>query len=227
LAGSECEHCVHRRRGLCASLIEQQSVQWLEARRRTREDPARTVLYEPGQPSQHARILKAGWAASFTLRPDGRRQMLSLLLPGDIFSVLMLHRPTLTFSFAALTDVAVCHIALNREDASAIQGFLGGACAEEVTGLQRRVVDLGSRKAQAKLAGFLLDLDARLRAQGATGDWQPLFMRQYDLADMFGMSAVHVSRVLSWLRHEQLIDLRPESFRVLHYPGLQAVADGI
>lgn len=223
-----CGDCAHRGRGLCGSLVRQVGLGSLLARHRSRHHLPGDLLYEANEPCGDTLVLKAGWAVSFALLPDGRRQLFSLLLPGDTLSALMLHRASVPWSFLALTDVVLCRIELDRSVAmtpeSPLAEFLSSACAEEVARYQSRIIDLGARRADARLASFLLDLDARLRALDGESDWHPLFMRQYDLADMLGISTVHVSRVLSWMKRLGVLDLRVRGFRIVDHASLRVIA---
>jgi DNA-binding transcriptional regulator LsrR (DeoR family) len=60
------------------------------------------------------------------------------------------------------------------------------------------------------------------RTQGQSFE---LPLRQTDLAEIAGLSGVHVNRSLQELRHKQLIELKNRRVVILDWVGLQALAE--
>ena len=50
-------------------------------------------------------IICGGWAASVVMLSDGRRQILSFLLPGDMVSTALLFEPRPNYQVEAITEV--------------------------------------------------------------------------------------------------------------------------
>ena len=178
--------------------------------RRERHSPGEQLIAE-GDTAVRPRFVVSGWGCRQRLMPDGRRQIFSLLLPGDSFGFGA--RPALS-SVIALT-------ALETVDASPVQDAIRGGAAP---GLARAIaaaelledallldhaVRLGRLTAFERVAHFLLELQHRLETAGL-GDRQrfPLPLTQEMLADTLGLSIVHVNRTLQQLRRAGLIELR-------------------
>jgi len=88
------------------------------------------------------------------------------------------------------------------------------------------MASMGRRSAYEQTAHVLCELLIRLRAVGLAPDNQyDLHMTQEDLADAFGISAVHVNRMLQALRRDGLIELKASlALKILDIQGLKDAA---
>jgi len=88
------------------------------------------------------------------------------------------------------------------------------------------LVGIGRRDANARMAHFLLELGSRLALvdMGSKKGYDcPL--TQYHLADVLGLSAVHVNRVLRQLRENGLLTFRDGHVTFQNYDGLVDLAE--
>ena len=92
--------------------------------------------------------------------------------------------------------------------------------------LTRRNVSLGRRTAREQVASLLCELVTRLAdASGGTrATRHTLPLTQAELADVLGLSAVHVNRVLQGLRADGLVRLASGKLEMLDWAGLVAAA---
>ena len=67
--------------------------------------PARRTICHPKEWSEFVPVICRGWAASSITLLDGRRQILSFLLPGDLVSTASLVEPMSGRTVEAITDV--------------------------------------------------------------------------------------------------------------------------
>jgi len=91
---------------------------------------------------------------------------------------------------------------------------------------QEWMVWLGRRAAQTRLAHFLCEVTYRLHLAGigTRGEFEfPLTQRE--LADLLGLSAVHVNRTLQILRGQNLVELNHQRLKVCNREGLYEVAE--
>jgi CRP-like cAMP-binding protein len=88
------------------------------------------------------------------------------------------------------------------------------------------MVRLGRQTAYERVAHFLLELQQRMEIAGF-GDAQrfPLPLTQEILADVLGLSIVHVNRTLQQLRREKLIELRSGVAILLQPDILASISD--
>lgn len=187
---------------------------------------ANTIFITGGRRGDHVHVMLDGWAARFKILENGSRHMPALLLPGDgcdweqlhlehvECSVLALNRCMVaTLSRAALLGALDAHRGLRRA--------VGRMAAVEHAIATQWMVCLGRGSARERLAHLLCELLARLQAVGAGGpDVCTCPLTQEQIADVLGLTSVHVNRTLQGLRHEGLITLRDQR---LTAPDLRAL----
>jgi len=198
----------------------------------TRQFRARRTLYREGESVRHIYTLFDGWAIRFKMLPDGRRQILTVLLPGDAISLPSLWAERLDFSVQAVTAVSLCEFdraamiefIRSRPD---LEWRIGSMLVREVDLLEQRLTDLGRRTAHERVARLILRLYERLTMRNATDGLTFDFpLRQQHIGDVLGLTSVHVSRVLRQLQTARLIDRSSQKLTILNQDGLKAIAGG-
>lgn len=189
----------------------------------------RRNIYIRGEASENTYIVCEGWACRVARLFDGRRQILSLLLPGDLFSATSPFQPNLDFYVEAITEVrygAIKNTELRAklsEDPVLLDGFME-LCANETNHAYQSVIDLGQRLAEERIALLILQLMDRLEARGLVHDQSFEFpLRQLQIADAVGLTPVHVSRVMSLLRNSGLIATQNGILHILDLPKLRRI----
>ncbi len=193
--------------------------------------PARRLILHPKEWSEFVPIICSGWAMSSVALPDGRRQIISFLLPGDIVSAGSLLAPLSGQSVEAITEVT--YRKFKREEVKRLL-FGSSELLEKLFSLwneakarsDQLALDLGRRRADERIARLILRLSEKVakrslvRAQ--TFDFP---LRQRHIADATGLTPVHVSKVMSELQRAGLIEISSRSLTILNGPELQRVAD--
>lgn len=177
-------------------------------------------------------IICSGWAATVALLPDGRRQILSFLLPGDIVSAELLFAPQPRRVVEAITDVRYrkykrAELKNLLSQRPALLDRVLKAWLAEATRANRLIVDLGRRSGEERIAQLILSFVERLTERNLIGTDPIEFefpLRQHQIADAIGMTQVHVSKVISDLRRAELIEFRGRNLTVLDLAGLRARA---
>ncbi|HEY8614669.1 Crp/Fnr family transcriptional regulator [Phenylobacterium sp.] len=222
---------VLRRMRLLGSLSEsEQDLLRHLGERRERHAPGEELIAE-GQGSRRARFVVSGWACRQRVLPDGRRQIFGFALPGEAIGVG--ERPP-----APALGATVALTALETVDAEpVVEAALSGRAPGLARALQQsqhfeqallldHMVRLGRQTAYERVAHFLLELQTRLQVAGL-GDLQrfPLPLTQEIMADVLGLSIVHVNRTLQQLRREKLIELRSGVAILLQRDLLVSISD--
>ena len=166
-------------------------------------------------------LLRSGWACRFKLLPDGRRQILNIVLPGDFIGLRAGLFGMADHSVFALTDCQVATV-----PAHSIADLFGTlprlamaitwSTAREEAMLMEHLVSLGRRNAYERTAHLLMELWKRLEVIDQTdGKAFEFPITQELLADLLGLSVVHVNRTLRALRKDGLIDYETGIVRIL------------
>ncbi len=180
----------------------------------------RIDIAREGERPRGVHLILAGWACRYKQLEDGRRQIVSLFLPGDICDLNVLILREMDHSIGTITPVTVAD--LSREffdEVSAGYPRIAAAfCWESLvnSAIQREwAVSLGQRTAFERMAHLLCEIFLRLRLAGLTRDNGCEFpLTQSDLAEATGLSKVHVNRTLQELRSAELIILKGKSLTI-------------
>lgn len=173
------------------------------------------VIFRPGKSAEDVYVLCEGWAYTHARLADGRRQIFRFLLPGDIFSNRMVLGQE-----DYLTVVSATEIRYSRINAGDLQSVVARSpdllkravrfCGEDEQQDLETLIDLGQRNAEERIAHFIIRLSKRLTMIGIASESSryPFPIRQSEIADAVGLTPVHVSRVMTKFRREDLIDVR-------------------
>ena len=196
---------------------------------RTRSVEAGVCLMEEGDPIAAPVYVLSGWASRQRILPDGRRQIVSFVLPGEGSGLCRRPRPLAFTSTVALTALVVTDASPVLDEASPVAEGLSDAllraAALDEHRLISQVVRLGRQTAYERVCSLLLELGERLQEVGLGGrDDFELPVTQEVLSDALGLSVVHVNRTLQMLRRDGLITLSGGRVRVLDPARLQQEA---
>ena len=211
------------------SADERRSLAELVGRSVRRFPPRRDMLSE-GETPHSAFIILEGWAARTKMLADGRRQIVSILLPGDICDAHHYVLREMDHSILALTRLRVAEV--SREQLEALTDRSPRLCRafwwHDLVGMaiQREwTLNLGQRSAFERIAHFLCETFVRLEALKMTqGDSCDFPIVQNDLADITGLTSVHVNRTLQELRRSGLIVLGKRRLTIPDLDRLKSVA---
>ena len=173
-------------------------------------------------------VLVSGFAFRQKLTGEGGRQIVSLHVPGDPLDLQNFHLEESDHNVQALTraEVAVVdcfemrqlirsHPAIAR--AVLVSTLIDGSIFREW------ILNVGRRSARTRIAHVLCELGVRLEAQGlADHRSYELPLTQEQLADVVGLTPVHVNRTMKALEANGLID---RNRRKLMFPDWPALRD--
>lgn len=225
-----CDTCPVRDLCFCARLVSNSETS-TEGLAPTSEVTvrARQLLYRSGEWSRDVHVLREGWSFRFMRLPDGRRQIYSLLLPGDLVSIAPVFGKKFAFPVQALTDCSYCKFP-NTEVRERIRAdetmfdYFGGMVICELERVANKLADLGRRSAEERIAQLIMSLWKRLAESGqadATSFEFPL--RQEHIADITGLTAVHVSRVINAFRQRRLVEIEHRVLTILDTTELNRI----
>ena len=176
------------------------------------------------------RLFLSGWACRYKVLEDGRRQIVSFVLPGDTCDAHGYLFSTMDHSIATLTPVIYSELEratferLISVDMSVAEAFYCDTLA--ASSIQREwAINLGRRDALERVAHIICELFERLRVVGLVEGSSFAFpVTQMDMADATGLSTVHVNRTLQELRGAGLITLKERNITIHDFQTLSNTA---
>ncbi len=194
---------------------------------------AREILSEAGDRLDASALLLDGLMARYVRgasKGGAQRAIVSISVPGDFVDLHALPLKRLEHDIGALTEARIAlfpHAALNRIiDRSHRHARQLWRLTMIDASIHRHWIFRGSRlRALAAVADFVSEMDLRLQEAGEIeGDRLPLPLLQTDLAEIAGLSPVHVSRVCRELRESGTCTIRDGHAEIHDRPRLHGLA---
>jgi CRP-like cAMP-binding protein len=196
------------------------------ASERVRRLGAHEDIILEGDKPEVINVVLSGWACRYKQLEDGRRQIISFFLPGDLFDHNIFIVREMDHSVGTITPVAIAEISREAFENLTLkhprvtqalwwESLVSAAIQREWT------VNLGQRNAAERMSHLFCELFLRLQSVGLAKENSCEFpVTQVELADATGLSAVHVNRTLRDLREANLIEIRG---KILTIPDLNAL----
>jgi CRP-like cAMP-binding protein len=188
------------------------------------------IVREGDRVSRSCALLE-GFACRYKMTGDGKRQIMSFHIPGEIPDLQSIHLKTMDHSSQTLTPSTVGFITHETiDDLCAryprIAGALWRDTLIDAAIFRELMINIGRREAYARTCHLLCELLTRMRAVGLAQDHTCVLpISQGELADALGTSAVHANRVLQDIRKDKLIRLTKSTLTVLEWEGLKRAGE--
>ncbi|MBP1178052.1 Crp/Fnr family transcriptional regulator [Methylobacterium sp. PvR107] len=192
----------------------------------TRQD-----IVRDGDKPTHCCLVLDGWACRYKLLNQGKRQILSFHIAGDIPDLLSLHVPTMDHTLATVTNATVAFIPHESLRALVahhprLASLLWRDTLIDAAIFREWMTGMGRRSAFERIGHLFCEMYVKLEAVGLAGDHRcPLPLTQVDLADALGLTPVHVNRVLQEMRRQTLLTLRSRTLQIEAWDELSAAAE--
>lgn len=213
-----------------AELSDQEIAAVEELCRQPREIGAKKYLSRDGDEMVTFPVVLSGWAARYQILRNGARQITRLLLPGDAFYFDcspngIAIEEVITLSPCRIVNIPHADMRRMIDRFPAIgEAMRSYGCMENAV-LSSWVVNVGRRDALERMAHLICEAHYRLSMVDANQGQQIYFpLTQDDLADVLGLTPVHINRKLQQLRQDGLITLRSKQLTILDLRSLQQIA---
>lgn len=191
---------------------------------------AKQIIFRQGESLNTIPIICKGWATSEVPLGDGRSQILSFLLPGNMISTALFFDTTIPSTIRSITDVQIRAFSRNQlkqllATRSNLFDAFSRAWLQERSRIDQLAIDLGQRSAEERIARLILNLFERLNRIGLTRDNTLEFpLRQHHISRYAGLTVVHVSRILSDFRNKGVILLSERTLTITDLTALRHLA---
>lgn len=189
------------------------------------------ILAKQGEHGHELLLLTEGVIKLWKVLPDGRRLIVAFRAAGDLVS---LHRYDTPWPTTAQATSNCRLIRIQWDDfrrladrCPTLDRALFELASDEIANLQDRLLTLGRKTAEERLASFLLEFSLPSAAPSSFSREIHLPMRRPEIADYLGMTMESVSREFSRFKRLRIIAMpRPRCIVVLNKPVLEAMALG-
>lgn len=189
-----------------------------------------TLCHEGIQPSG-IYLIVSGVGFRYRYLPNGRRQILGYLLPGDLCDTQFVILNECDHNVGLLCDSEVAMISPSVLMSAMVQypkieRALLMTSLVEAAMMREWLLNVGQRDACQKLAHFFCEISARINslANRRVAQGYDIPLTQLDLADTMGLTVVHVNRVLQQFRRDGLINWSRRHFEILNNERLEQIA---
>lgn len=221
-----CTDCTVRGFAICAALDKVELQELAQISRHAQFEPGATVFVQASMTTSFFSVLD-GFLRLYKLLPDGRRQIVGFVLPGEFVGLLNVQQHD--FSADAISRVTLCQFSRDSfaqfsESRPRLLRRINELAGRELGRAHEHMVLLGRRSAVEKVASFLIGWRDRLNQIGRSGELLPLPMGRLDIADYLGLTIETVSRTLSKLERDGVIRIFTGGVGLLDRARAEALA---
>jgi CRP-like cAMP-binding protein len=198
--------------------------------RLSKADAGRYLVRDGDKPSEMSVVLK-GFAFGSRRTGDGTRLIFAIYMRGDFINLETAVAVTADYSIQALTKVDIGSTPYDAVlDLAARHPAIGRAfwCDTLADALIARewMVSLGRRTARQRVSHFICEMGYRQQEAGL-GDGRQLLwpFTQEQIADVVGLTSVHVNRTIQSLRVANLISTGRKVISIIDREALRCVGD--
>jgi CRP-like cAMP-binding protein len=211
--------------------LPDQDKEWLNGLvSRLDEFPVHTDITRQDEMPSGVFVIIGGHACRYKILPDGGRQILDFMFPGDMTELHSLLLHATDHGILALGPTTIARLDHDRLVGEIIDhAFVSVAqwwsSLQQTAILRERIAVIGRRHAHARIAHLLCEIFERLQLVGETVDHRYLLpVTQIELADALGMSDVHANRMLRRLQQEKPINADHRTISIPNLAALKAAA---
>lgn len=185
-------------------------------------------LVRAGQDIDAFYHIEEGWAGRYTLLGGGQRQFTCLYMPGDVCEPHWLIRPRSTEAIVALSPIRARRLPIAEVVPDILQSQQVREICDGILNLIDRqsamIAALGRKTAIERLCSILVEFLDRSNGAISTSRFA-MPLTQVELADVVGLTPIHVNRVLKELRQRGVVDMQArQMMTVLDQETLRAIA---
>lgn len=228
-SGHPCAGCAARLDTFCR-VLDPDSLARFKTLGSVQLAAARQFLFHEGDPARFVYNLTRGTLKLYQLLPDGRRQITGFVYPGDFIGLEDEERHA--FTAEVLEPAEYCRFTHERfrlflENQRDVGRELYATAIHELAAAREQMVLLGRKRADERLASFLLDLFDRTAPSGTREQAIRLPMTRTDIGDYLGLTKETVSRAFTLLRRRRLVAMRLDKrTELIDRAGLEQLARG-
>lgn len=196
-------------------------------------DSGESIFNQSDSSEKSAYTLRKGLIKITKSLPDGRIQIVRVLIAGDLFGFDGLANEPYNHTATALTECEVCRLPLTdladlRENSSEVDRSIMSRLIKNLRQTEDLLLELGAKKAPEKLASFILSLsqsDSKIELNSTNDEkWIKLHLSRSEIGSLLGLTIETVSRFISDWKRKGFIKESKGSIQIVDAEGLKANA---
>jgi CRP-like cAMP-binding protein len=192
--------------------------------------PGQAIVRDGDRPAECC-LISRGFCVRSKTTSNGRRQILSIHIPGEVPDLQSLHLHVLDHDLTTLTECTlgfISHVSLRevtRRRPNIAEIFWRDTLIDAAL-FRDWIVNVGQRPAPSRLAHIIVELRERLKVIGQVqGAWFEMPLTQEQIGEAMGITPVHANRTVKQLRDDKVLEFRRGSVRVIDEQKLLELAD--
>lgn len=189
------------------------------------------LLYRVGEPYRAAFAIRSGAVKTSVVTDDGRVQVTGFHISGEVLGLNAIIEDQYNCEARALETTSVCEVPFEDYEQQALsvpglQHQMLKIMSQEIVHNQEMMLLLGKKKAEERLATFLVNLSRRLERHGRPALEFKLSMSRSDIGNYLGLAEETVCRVITRFEEDGLISTERRLVRIGQMAKLLEMARG-
>lgn len=187
------------------------------------------MLFSAGAAQKSLYAVRTGSFKTFTMTDQGEQQITGFHLPGDIVGFDGLNQQTHPGYAEALETAMVCEIPLPNleqllDQLPRLRQQMMRLMSQDIQADQQMMLLLNRKTAEQKLASFISQLAQRFSSRGFSATEFRLTMTRSDIGNYLGLTVETISRLLTKMMRDELIDVDGKLITLRNEQGLKSLA---
>lgn len=186
-------------------------------------------LHQEGEPVKSIYIIRSGVVKEYIDSIEGEEQILNFFLPGEMIGLDSMNQKCYRCAAIALETTTFCALPLNKFESFCqripeLQKLMFDTMSKVISFEEKMLLTACNKKADEKIATFLMSLSKRYLHLGHSATDIHLPMSRFEIATYLGLSSETVSRILTQLQKENIISIQPKMIIVNDMLLLQKIS---
>lgn len=204
---NKCKSCSVKLIAFCG-VLEDEDISKLESISYDKKISKSENIFNQGDEANKFYNLRTGSIKIYKISPDGRKQIIGFLYPGDFLG--MSSEEEYSYSAEALEDTILCSFSKTKLENFFIQHpiiekKILAITNQELSVAQDQIFLMGKYSAKERILKFLLNISEQRRKIGWVENPVKLSMTISDVGNYLGLTIETVSRNLAILKKEKII----------------------
>ena len=187
------------------------------------------TLFEQGDPLKSLYMVHAGFVKMSLLAENGDRQIVGFHMPGEILGFDAIENDVHTCTAEALDSSSICELPYDQlsnlcQQVPALYKNFMALMSHDISDKHEMMMLLGKKSGEARVTILLLNLALKFHARGYSGTEFNLGMSRLDMSNYLGLAVETVSRFISHIQEEKIIQVDRKYIRILDMPKLRMLA---